>query len=75
MAERGVAVTRVGGGLACGHVIHVSADRFRRDWSGAVTAVLQAADAEGMRSIALPALGTGLLRICSSLFLRFFSVI
>ncbi|XP_070211847.1 protein mono-ADP-ribosyltransferase PARP14-like [Littorina saxatilis] len=59
MGEHGVVVTRVDGLASCRHVIHVSADRFKGDWTEGILAVLRLAEEEGIRSVAMPALGTG----------------
>ncbi|XP_076464945.1 protein mono-ADP-ribosyltransferase PARP14-like isoform X2 [Babylonia areolata] len=60
MMERGVAITKVESSkLSCGNVVHVSADRFKRDWQKGVLEVLKAADEERITSISMPALGSG----------------
>ena len=70
MADTGVAVTSMESSqLSCGSVIHVSADRFKRDWHRGILTVLRTADAEGIQSVALPALGTGL----TTFYLNFFN--
>ena len=61
MVEKGVAVTPVeASSLYCGIIIHVSADRFKHDWQRGILTILHTAEAEGLASVALPALGTGL---------------
>lgn len=70
MADTGVAVTSVENSqLSCGRVIHVSADRFKHDWHQGILTVLRTADAEGIQSVALPALGTGL----TTFYMNFFN--
>lgn len=60
MEQEGVAATRVPSDcLDCSYIIHVSADRFKKDWHQGVLKVLKLADKMNFRSLALPALGTG----------------
>ena len=73
MIETGVAVTKVEASeLACGSVIHVSADRFKRDWQQGILTVLRTADAQDIQSIAMPAFGTGITIFDLNLFHFFF---
>lgn len=71
MTEVGVAVTKVEAAeLSCGSVIHVSADRFKRDWRQGILTVLRTADSEGLQSIALPALGTGFTTFYENILIK-----
>ncbi|KAK0055299.1 poly [ADP-ribose] polymerase 14 [Biomphalaria pfeifferi] len=45
--------------LKCKKIIHISQDRFMKDWSTGISKVLNEADRFGAKSLALPALGAG----------------
>ncbi|XP_055874120.1 uncharacterized protein LOC106074325 isoform X2 [Biomphalaria glabrata] len=58
MAVDGLVVTDAPN-LICKKIIHISQDKFTRDWATGITKVLNEADSHGIKSLALPALGTG----------------
>ncbi|KAK7479331.1 hypothetical protein BaRGS_00029409 [Batillaria attramentaria] len=61
MEETGVAATPVDStSLNCSTIIHVSADRFKKDWQEGTLQALRMADRLKLRSVALPALGTSM---------------
>ncbi|XP_059168726.1 protein mono-ADP-ribosyltransferase PARP14-like isoform X2 [Physella acuta] len=58
MAQDGVVLTSAPN-MSCQHILHVSQDKFAKHWDKGVTAVLAEADKAGLKSLAIPALGTG----------------
>lgn len=46
-------------------ILHISADRFHDNWEAGIVSLFKKADVNGVRTIAMPALGTGLLLFLS----------
>ena len=58
MKKEGIAITSAPG-LPCRHIIHIVAQDTEHDWKPVIDRCLKMAEDNKIRSIAVPALGTG----------------